>query len=223
MTLLAADGALLRGWSRWWFWAWTSCCWLLLSLPVITAPAATLWLVAQQRRQARGEAALGPGETLRFLARRLLPALRLAGCHLGIACLVLIGLLGPSPGGPYGWLVLVTSVVAGVTWALVAPWSVVMFERTGRTVAALRMAYVLALSRIELALTATVAMLVAAVAGPFLATQVPYAGPLLAIALPAATASFVIMLGDRAAAVHDVVSAGRIGVRFGPFRMRKAP
>ncbi|MFG1702708.1 hypothetical protein ACFLIM_05910 [Nonomuraea sp. M3C6] len=210
MTLFAPDGALLRGWSRWWFWAWTSCCWLLLSLPVITAPAATLWLIAQQRRYAGGEAALGPGETLRFLARGLLPSLPLAGCHLGIAVLVLIGLLGPSPGGPYGWLVLITSVVAGVTWLLVVPWSVVIFERTGRTVAALRMAYLLALSRIELALTAAVAVIAAAVAGPFLATQVPYLGPLLMIALPAATASFVIMLRDRAAAVRDAIPPGPV-------------
>ncbi|MBF8184189.1 hypothetical protein ITP53_00180 [Nonomuraea sp. K274] len=207
MTLFAPDGALLRGWSRWWFWAWTSCCWLLLCLPMITAPAATLWLIAQQRRYAGGEAALGPGETLRFVVRRLLPALPLAGCHLGVAVLVLIGLLGPSPGGPYGWLVLITSVVAGVTWLLVAPWSVVIFERTGRTVVALRMAYVLALSRVELAVTATAVVIAAAVAGPFLATQVPYAGPLLVIALPAATAGLVLKLRDRAAAVRDTIPA----------------
>ncbi|MFI7611722.1 hypothetical protein E1286_06755 [Nonomuraea terrae] len=202
MTPFAPDGALLRGWSRWWFWAWTSCCWLLLSLPVLTAPAAGLWLIAQQRRYARGEAALGPGETLRFLGRRLLPSLPLAGCHLGIAALVLVGLLGPSPGGAYGGLVLTTSVVAGVTWLLVAPWSVVIFERTGRTAEALRTAYLLALSRIELALTASVAVIAAAAAGPFLATGVPYLGLPAAIALPAATASFVIVLCDRAAAVR---------------------
>ncbi|WP_336207598.1 hypothetical protein [Nonomuraea sp. LPB2021202275-12-8] len=211
MTLFAPDGALLRGWSRWWFWTWTSCCWLLLSLPVITAPAATLWLIAQQRRHADGEAALGPRETLRFLVGRLLPALPLAGCHLGIAALVVIGLFGPSPGGPYGQLVLVTSVVAGVTWLLVAPWSAVIFERTGRTIPALRTAYRLALSRIELAVAATVAVIAAAAAGPFLATRVPYLGPLLTIALPAATASFVIMLRDRAAVVRDTIPAGRIG------------
>ncbi|MCG5213251.1 hypothetical protein [Streptosporangium sp. KLBMP 9127] len=216
MTLFAPDSALLRGWSRWWFWAWTSCCWVLLSLPVITAPAATLWLIAQQRRHADGEAALGPGETLRFLGRWLLPALRLAGCHLGIAVLVLVGLFGPSPGGPYGQLVLITSVVAGVTWLLVAPWSVVSLERTGRTVAALRTAYLLALSRIELAVAATVAVIAAAGAGPFLATRVPYLGPLLLIALPAATASFVITLRDRAAAVRDTIPTGRIG--SGPVR-----
>ncbi|PZG23466.1 hypothetical protein [Nonomuraea aridisoli] len=202
MTLFAPDGALLRGWSRWWFWAWTSCCWLLLSLPLVTAPAATLWLIAQQRRHARGEAALGPAETLRFLGRRLLPSLPLAGCHLGVAALVLIGLLGPSPGGAYGWLVLTTSVVAGVTWLLVAPWSVVIFERTGRTAEALRTAYLLALSRIELALSASVAVIAAAVAAPFLATGVPYLGLPAAIALPGATASFVIVLCDRAAAVR---------------------
>ncbi|MGW0804705.1 hypothetical protein [Nonomuraea sp. NPDC002799] len=204
MTLFAPDGALLRGWSRWWFWAWTSCCWLLLCLPVITAPAATLWLIAQQRRHADGEAALGPGETLRFLRRRLLPSLRLAGCHLGIAGLVLIGLLGPSPGGPYGWLVLITSVVAGVTWLLVAPWSLVIFE--GGAVAALRTAYVLALSRIELALLAMASVVAAALAVPFLAAQVPYLGPLLVIALPAALAGLLIMLRDRAA-----IPVGRIG------------
>lgn len=219
MSFLAPDGALLRGWSRWWFWAWTSACWLLLSLPVVTAPAATLWLITQQRRYARGEAALGPGETARFLARRLLPALPLTGCHLGIAVLVLIGLFGPSPGGPYGWLVLTTSVVAGVTWLLVAPWSVVIFERTGRTVAALRASYLLALTRIELALSATVAVIAAALAGPLLVARVPYLGPLLTIALPAATASLVITLHDRAAMLRDTPEQARSGSSL----LRKAP
>ncbi|TYB56584.1 hypothetical protein FXF51_43175 [Nonomuraea sp. PA05] len=201
MTLLTPDGALMRAWSRWWLWAWTSACWLLLSLPVITAPAATLWLVAQQRRRSAGEAPLGAAETVRFLGRHLLPALRLACCHAGIAALVLIGLLGPSPGGPYGWLVLVTSVVAGATWLLVAPWSVPAFARTGRAFAALRAAYVLALSRIESALLATAAV-IAAAGAPFVAIRVPYLGPLLVVALPAATASLVITLYDRAAAVR---------------------
>ncbi|GAA4958949.1 hypothetical protein HD597_005466 [Nonomuraea thailandensis] len=201
MTLLTPDGALMRAWSRWWLWAWTSGCWLLLSLPVITAPAATLWLVAQQRRRAAGEAPLGAAETARFLGRQLLPALRLAGCHAGIAALVLAGLLGPSPGGPYGWLVLITSVVAGATWLLVAPWSVPAFAQTGRALAALRAAYVLALSRIESALLATAAV-IAAVAAPLVAIRVPYLGPLLVVALPAATASLVISLYDRAAAAR---------------------
>jgi hypothetical protein len=223
MTPFAPDGALLRAWSRWWFWAWTSCCWLLLSLPVITAPAATLWLITQQRRYAGGEAALGPRETLRFLGHWLLAALRPAGCHLGIAALVLIGLLGPSPGGPYGLLVLITSVVAGVTWLLVAPWSAVVFERTGRTVVALRTSYLLALSRIELALSATVSVIAVALAGPFLMTRVPYLGPLLVIALPAAAASFVITLHDRAAAVEDPGSGRPDRARSGSFWLRKAP
>ncbi|GAA3615169.1 hypothetical protein GCM10022419_120500 [Nonomuraea rosea] len=218
MTLFAVDGALLRGWSRWWSWAWTSCCWLLLSLPLITAPAAGQWLIVQQRRLAAGEAALGPGETLRFVLSRLPGALRLAGCHLAVAALVLVGLLGPSPGGAYGWLVLTTSVVAAATWLLVAPWSVVLLERTGgRAVAALRIAYLLALSRIELALTST-ATVVAAAAAPFFVTKVPYAGPLLLIALPAATARVVTTLCDRAAKTRDPHATGRIASG----RLRKA-
>ena len=86
---------------------------------------------------------------------------------------------------------------------IVAPWSVVIFERTGRTVPALRTAYLLALSRIELALSAAVAVIAAAVAVPLLATQVPYLGPLLLVALPAATATLVIALHDRATAARD--------------------
>ncbi|MFC7587022.1 hypothetical protein ACFQYP_27335 [Nonomuraea antimicrobica] len=167
--------------------------------------------MAQQRRYAAGEPALGPGETLRFLAGRLLPGLRLAGCHAGIAGLVLVGLLGPSPGGPYGWLVLVTSAVTGVTWLLVAPWSVVFFERDGRVGAALPAAYRLALSRPELALLAAAVVPAAVVAGPSLAVRVPYAGPLLLVALPAAVASLVVRLGDRAGALRDVNPSGRIG------------
>lgn len=211
MTLFAVDGALLRGWSRWWSWAWTSCCWLLLSLPLITAPAAGQWLIVQQRRLAAGEAALGPGETLRFLLSRLPAALRLAGCHLTVAALVLVGLLGPSPGGAYGWLVLTTSVVAAATWLLVAPWSAVMLEQTGgRAIAALRIAYLLALSRIELALTSTATVVAAAAAVPFLATKVPYVGPLLLIVLPAATARIVTTLCDRAARTRDPHATGQI-------------
>lgn len=217
----APDNALYRGWSRWWFWAWTSLCWVLLCLPVITAPAATLWLITQQRRYAAGEATLGPLETLRYLGRQLPRSMPLAGCHLGVAGLVIIGLFGPSPGGPYGWLVLITSVVVGVTWLLLVPWSLVIFERTARTVESLREAYRLALSRIELAVTGTVAILAAAAAVVFLATQVPYLGPLLIIALPAATAGLVIMLHDRAAEARDATS-GPDRLRFGSFWLRKA-
>ena len=197
-AIFAPDGALLRAWSRWWFWAWTSCCWVLFSLPVITMPAATSWLITQQHRYARGENALGPVETLRHLLGRLLPTLPLACCHLAVAGLVIIGLFGPSPGGPYGWLVLITSSVAGVTWLLLAPWTVVIFERTGRTVESIRRAYRLALARIELAVTGTVVFVAATVAAVLLLTRVPYLGPPLALAVPAAVATFLIMLHDRA-------------------------
>lgn len=197
-AIFTPDGALFRAWSRWWFWAWTSCCWVLFSVPVITMPAATSWLITQQRRYARGETSLGPTETLRHLLGRLLPTLPLAACHLGIAGLILIGLFGPSPGGPYGWVVLITSSVVAVTWLLIAPWSVVIFERTGRTVEALRQAYRLALARIDLAVTATVAVVAAGAAAVLLLTQVPYLGPPLALAVPAAVATFLIMLHDRA-------------------------
>ncbi|MFC7625189.1 hypothetical protein [Microlunatus sp. GCM10028923] len=199
--IFAPDGALLRAWSRWWHWAWTSCCWVLFSLPVITLPAATLWLITQQRRYARGEATLGPAETVRHLARHLLPALPLAGCHLGVAALVIIGLFGPSPGGPYGWVVLITSSLAGVTWLLLAPWTFVIFERTGRTVASIRDAYRLALTRIDLAVTVATAAVIAGAAAVLLFTRVPYLGPLLALAVPAAVASLSIMLHDRASAL----------------------
>jgi hypothetical protein len=138
---------------------------------------------------------------LRHLLGRLLPTLPLAACHLGIAGLIVIGLFGPSPGGPYGWLVLITSSVVAVTWLLIAPWSVVIFERTGRTLEALRQAYRLALARIDLAVTATVAVVAAGAATVWLPTQVPYLGPPLALAVPAAVATFLIMLHDRASAL----------------------
>ncbi|WP_152364473.1 hypothetical protein [Microlunatus speluncae] len=197
-VIFAPDGALLRAWSRWWFWAWTSCCWALFSLPVVTLPAATSWLITQQRRYTRGETSLGPAESLRFLLRRLLPTLPLAGCHLGVTGLVITGLFGPSPGGGYGWLVLITSSVVGVTWLLLAPWTVLIFERTGRTVESIRLAYRLALARLDLAVTATVAAVAAAAAVVLLLTRVPYLGPPLALAVPAAVATFLIMLHDRA-------------------------
>ncbi|GAB3758498.1 hypothetical protein [Microlunatus parietis] len=200
-AVFAPDGALLRAWSRWWHWAWTSCCWALLCLPVITMPAATLWLITQQRRYARGEASLSPAESVRYLTGHLFPALPLAGCHLGAAALVIIGLFGPSPGGPYSWVVLITSSLAGVTWLLLAPWTFVIFERTGRTVAAIKTAYRLALTRIDLAVTGATAVLIAGAAAVLLFTRVPYLGPLLALAVPAAVASLSIMLHDRASAL----------------------
>ncbi len=197
-AIFAADGALFRAWSRWWFWSWTSCCWVLFSLPVITIPAATSWLITQQRRYSRGETSLNPAETLRLLFGRLLPTLPLAGCHLAVAGLVIIGLFGPSPGGPYGWLVLITSSVVGVTWLLLAPWTVLIFERTGRTVESIRAAYRLALARIDLAVTGTAVVAAAGFAAVLLFTRVPFLGPLLALAVPAAVATFLIMLHDRA-------------------------
>lgn len=218
MNLFAPDGRLLGAWTQWWFWVRTSVCFLLLCIPVITAPAAIVWLIGEQLRHRRGEAASGLAETVRLMRRSLLPALLLATCHLGAATLVMIGLLGPAP-GPYGWVVLAVSTAFAVTWLLLTPWSWVILERNGSAREALRQAYATSLGRIELAVAPLVVIGGALALLPVLPT---FALAFVLPALPAALATAMTYFCDRATRPTHHSQAGRTSFRSAITLRRKA-
>lgn len=218
MNLFAPDGRLLAAWSLWWFWVRTSICWLLLSLPVISAPAAMVWLIIEEQRRREGEAPRSFRESRELIRRWLFPAWSLAGIHLAAAGLVLIGLFGPAP-APYNWVVLLVSTVFAVTWLLLTPWSWVLLGRSGSARPALREAYRLSLRRLELAVASLV------IVGGTLALLPLLPSVLLAFvvpALPAALTCAVTICCDRATSLTLHPSAGRTSVLPAPTFRRKA-
>jgi hypothetical protein len=197
--VLGPDGPVHRVLAAWWGWVRLGLVWWVGCLPVVTAPVATLWLLHATRRRLQGRAEPGPAETLRFARARLGPATALAGIHAGVLLLIAAAALGPSPGGVFD--VLLPAAVLGVatTWSLVAPWSLVLLEqRADGARAALRAAYVRAMSRPLLALAAaagTAAVAAAVLLGP---QQI---GLLLLLTAPGAVAVLLVRTCDRAGAV----------------------
>ncbi len=193
-SLLDTDGVLYRALSRWYELVLLSLGWFVLSLPVVTLPAATDWLVDGVRRTGRGEPIRGVGDSLRFVARRWLPTARLAGMHLLVLGLLAVGAFGPSPGGPFGLLVLVGVVGVAATWALVAPWSVVLLDRYGAR-DALRAAYLRALRHLPLSFLSAVAVLggITSLVWAPAVVRLP-----VVLTAPGLVAALVIMVCDRA-------------------------
>lgn len=195
-SVLAPDGVVHRVLAAWWGWVRIGLVWWVGCLPVVTAPAMTVWLLHAARLQLDGRAEPGLVDTLRFVRRRFLPALGLAGLHLAVLALVAVAALGPSPGGAFD--VVLPAVVLGVggTWALVAPWSLVLLEQRGDgALAALRAAYVRAMRRPLLALGAA--------AGVAACAAVVLLGPrqtelLVLLTAPAAVAMLLVRTCDHA-------------------------
>lgn len=194
--VLALDGAVYRVLATWWGWVRIGLVWWVGCLPVVTAPAMTLWLVHAARCQLDGCAEPGLAQTLRLVRRGFLPALALAGLHLAVLALIAVAALGPSPGGAFD--IVLPAVVVGVaaTWALVAPWSLVLLERRGDgALAALRAAYVRAMRRPLLALAAAAG--IAACAGAVLLGP-RQVGLLVLLTAPGAVAVLLVRTCDRA-------------------------
>lgn len=218
MNLFAADGRLFAAWTQWWFWVRTSVCFVLLCLPVITAPAAIVWLITEQRNHRRGEAASTWLVTMRRIRSSLLPAVALAAFHLLAAALVAIGLLGPMP-TPFSWVVLAVSTTCAVTWLLLTPWSWAVLEGSGSAREALRASYTSSLQRIELAVTSLVLIGAAVVLVWILPTLVlAFVLP----ALPGALADAIARLCDRATAPAHHSQAGPASFRPAITLRRKA-
>lgn len=197
-SVLGVDGLLFRGLTRWWDLVRLSVGWFVLALGVITAPVATDWLLDGVRRTRDGQPIHGPRGTVCFVRRRFAVSSRLALLHLLVAGVLTVALLGPNPGGALGFIVLAVAVPLGVTWGLVAPWSVALLDQHDAR-AALRVAYLRALSH----LSSSFLSLVAVIGGVALLVATPtwIRLPVL-VTLPGAVAAVVTMLCDRAAPVR---------------------
>lgn len=214
--LLGPDGLPYRVLSRWLELVLLSLGWFLLALPVVTAPVATDWLLDGVRRGTAGLPLRGPRDTLDFLRRRFLATLPLAAVHLLVIVLLLVALLGPSP-GPFGPVVLVVAVVVGTTWALVAPWSVVLLDRRS-TREALRASYLRALRHLPLSFLS----LVAVVGGIAMVLTCPdWVRLPVVLTAPGALAAWLVGLCERAGP-SDVVARTSPFAPIHRFPVRKA-
>jgi hypothetical protein len=194
-NVLDADGPVYRVLSRWTELIILSLIWLALSLPVITAPAATGWLLRTVRRTRDGQPIPGFTDTIGELRLGFGISVRLAALQVAVAVLIVIALFGPSPGGWYGQLVLIVGSLVGITMALVAPWSVVLLAEHRTVRGAVRAAYRRALGQLSLAFLSAVSVIAGAGAVLF----VPGWIRLIAlIAMPGLVAAVVTRLCDRA-------------------------
>ena len=162
--ILDVEGPVYRGLSRWAELIVLSLIWWLLMLPLVTAPVATNWLLHAARATRSGTRIPRPIEILRHVRRRFVMSWRLAGLQMAVVLLVAIALFGPSPGGWYGQLILITGSVVGCSFALVTPWSVAVLDQCHGARAALRTGYRMAVSQLSLAFLSAVAVAVGVVA-----------------------------------------------------------
>jgi hypothetical protein len=194
--VLAVDGVVYRVLAAWWGWVRIGLVWWVGCLPLVTAPVLTLWLVHVTRRRSEGCVEPTAAELVRFVRLRFRSALALAGIHAAVVLLVAVAALGPSPGGAFDLLLPAVVLGVGVTWSLVAPWSLVLLERRDDgAVAALRAAYVRAMTRPVLALCAaagTAACVTVLLLGP------PQLLLLLLLTAPGAVAVLLVRTCDRA-------------------------
>lgn len=162
--LVTASTGIFRAVDVVWAHARFGLLWWLGCLPVLTAPAATVWLVHAVRKQAAGDVAEGGREVAGYIVARTLPALRLALIHLAVGVYFLVSLNSAVPDGLGGQAIRVVVFSVLTTWLLTAPWSFLLLERRGRGAwDAIRTSYLCALRR-PAAATLTLASLLAGAA-----------------------------------------------------------
>ncbi|TDD68949.1 hypothetical protein E1262_14510 [Jiangella aurantiaca] len=175
--LLAVDGPVYRVLAGWTAFLRAGAVWLLLCLPVITAPAATVVLLRTMHAIASGEPAPSLRESSRAAGRAFWPSLRLAGILAAGTVVTVTAILGPSPGGPLGELLPLAVIPVAAMWALVSTWSLaVLEERRDGARNALRYAYLRVVRRPELAIAAVLVCAAVAFVGVVLppAIWIPY-------------------------------------------------
>lgn len=175
--LLAVDGPVYRVLAGWTGFVRAGAVWLLLCLPVVTAPAATVVLLLTMHAIASGAAVPGLRESWRSVLRTFWPSLRLGGILAAGAVVAVTAVVGPSPGGRLGGLLPLVIVPVAAMWAMVSIWSLaVLAERGDGARNALRYAYLRVVRRPELALAAALACAAVLVAGLALppAIWIPY-------------------------------------------------
>lgn len=150
--LLGVDGLPYRLLSGWVALVRAGLVWLLLSLPVVTAPAAVTVLIRSVDAVVSGRAAPSLAESVRLVRERLVPGLSLALVLLVGSTVTVAALLGPSPGGIWDLVLPALIVPVGVTWLLVCQWCFVLLEdAAGNVREALRRSYLRAVRRPDLA------------------------------------------------------------------------
>lgn len=155
--LLSVDGLPYRLLSGWVGLVRAGLVWLLLSLPIVTAPAATTVLIRSVDAVVSGRTAPSLGESVRQVRERLVPALLLALVLVLGSAITVSAVLGPSPGGTWDVLLPVLILPVGVTWVLVCQWCFVLLEEVaGRVREALRRSYLRAVRRPDLAVLCAV-------------------------------------------------------------------
>lgn len=164
--LLAVDGPLYRVLAGWTAFLRAGVVWLLLCLPVVTAPAATVVLLCTMHAIAAGAPTPTLRESWRATRRAFVPALRLAALLAGGTFVTVTALLGPSPGGAWGAVLPLVIVPAAAMWAMVSTWALaVLEERHDGAWNALRYAYLRVVRRPELAGAAVLASAAVVAAG----------------------------------------------------------
>ncbi|TDE14330.1 hypothetical protein [Jiangella asiatica] len=168
--LLAVDGPLYRVLATWTAFVRASAVWLLLCLPVVTAPAATVVLLRTMRSIVSGAPAMSVRECWHATVRALFPALRLAAVLTAGSFVVVTAVIGPSPGGEWDGVLPLVIIPVAAMWALASTWSfAVLEEREDGAWNALRYAYLRVVRRPDLAVGAvlgTTTVLVIGVAVP---------------------------------------------------------
>lgn len=198
--LLTVDALPYRVLNGWVALLRASLVWLLLSLPLVTAPAAVLVLIRTARRILAGEPPPTLRESWRLALASLGPAWTLAGLLAAGSLVVVSALLGPSPGGVFDVILPVVAIPVAATWLLAVQWSFVLLDERGDgPLAALRYAYLRAVRRPDLAVLSLLGSLALPVVGLALPTAIwlPYW-----IVVPALWAVLVSVTSRRAAPTH---------------------
>jgi uncharacterized membrane protein YesL len=175
--LLAVDRLPYRVLAGWVALVRAGVVWLLLCLPVVTAPAATVVLV-------RTVATLADGRTPPTIAGSWLQVRACCTSALRLAAVTVAGwgiagsaLLGPSPGGVWDSVLPMVAVPVAVTWALAVQWSFPLLAERGEGARdALRCSYLRAIRRPDLAALCAVGTAALVVVGVLLPATVwlPY-------------------------------------------------
>jgi len=183
--MLATAGAgVFRAADVLWAHARLGLLWWLGCLPVVTAPAATLWLIHAARAHSSGEVVPAGRAFVRYVLEATAPALRLALGHLAASAYFVLALNSAIPDGILSTVIRGVVIAALATWILTVPWSFLLLERRRRGAwDAIRMSYLCALRRPGAAAMSAASL----VAGAMLLWLVPPQIALLAAAaLPAA-------------------------------------
>ncbi|HEY8454510.1 MAG TPA: hypothetical protein VIL34_02865 [Actinopolymorphaceae bacterium] len=185
--LLAVDGFAYRVLAGWVSLVRASVIWVLFSLPVVTAPAATLLLHQTVAATVRGDKPPTLADGWRMVRRELAPAGRLAALLVLGWTVTVSALLGPSPGGVWDRALPLLVIPVAVTWLLASQWCfAVLSELVDRHVDAsdrrilartvLRTSYLRTIRRPDLAALAALGTATLVVVGLVLPTAVwlPY-------------------------------------------------